>query len=315
MEKLYNQKISIIIPTFNREHKILNAVDSVLRQDYKNWELIVVDDGSTDNTRNKIFPYLSDLRIKYFYQSNRGVASARNVGILKATGIYVVFLDSDDEFLNDKLRTQLFFHKKFNNPFSISNSIETRDGIKFKKGYESNTNFLINKKLFIKNKIPCGAGFMMCDRELISHMLFDENLKALEDTELVMRYLGLYDLTYICKPLIKRSKSIQDDRLSSNNLLKINAYNYLINKIDKSMAGFNKNEIESELKHCHTQVAIFYLLSGNFVMGRFNLKKAYILGGFDFKLCLLYLISLNKILFKIAFIVASFFWKFRIINI
>lgn len=88
-------KYSIIVPTYNRENYISKCIDSVLNQTYDNFELIIVDDGSTDNTENIIKKY-NDNRLKYFKNDNHGIAYSRNYGIDKASGDYLFFLDSDD---------------------------------------------------------------------------------------------------------------------------------------------------------------------------------------------------------------------------
>jgi glycosyltransferase involved in cell wall biosynthesis len=89
---------SIIIPTYNRAHIIGKAIDSVLSQTFTDFELIIVDDGSTDNTQN-VVTSIGDNRIQYFKQENKGVCAARNTGIKIATSEYITFLDTDDEVL------------------------------------------------------------------------------------------------------------------------------------------------------------------------------------------------------------------------
>lgn len=89
--------VSIIIPTYNRAHLITRAINSVLNQSIKEWELIIVDDGSTDNTSEIIKPFLSDERIKYIQKENTGAAHSRNVGVENSTFEWISFLDSDDE--------------------------------------------------------------------------------------------------------------------------------------------------------------------------------------------------------------------------
>jgi len=91
--------ISIIIPTFNRAYSLPDAIQSVLEQSAESWELIIVDDGSTDDTRQVISRFLSDERIKYYFQKNAGVSAARNKGVELSRGDYLIFLDSDDRFL------------------------------------------------------------------------------------------------------------------------------------------------------------------------------------------------------------------------
>ncbi len=97
--------VSVIIPTYNRALYVTKAIDSVLAQTYKDYEIIVVDDGSTDNTKNVLEPYLG--RINYMYQENAGVSAARNTGIKSAKGQWIAFLDSDDEWLPEKLACHL----------------------------------------------------------------------------------------------------------------------------------------------------------------------------------------------------------------
>ena len=89
--------ISVITPTYNRADLVQNTIKSIQAQTYTDWELIVVDDGSTDATDQAIRPYLADKRIRYVYKTNSGQAASLNVGVGHAKGEFVVFLDSDDE--------------------------------------------------------------------------------------------------------------------------------------------------------------------------------------------------------------------------
>ena len=97
--------VSVIIPTYNRAMRCKTAVESVLSQTHENVEVIVIDDGSRDNTREVICGM--DGRVRYIYQSNAGVSAARNRGLEEATGDYIAFLDSDDSWLPWKLEAQL----------------------------------------------------------------------------------------------------------------------------------------------------------------------------------------------------------------
>lgn len=89
--------VSVIIPVYNRAHYIKECLDSVLSQTYKDYEIIVVDDGSTDNVKEVLLPNMQQIR--YIYKENGGAASARNVGIMHAKGDYIAWLDSDDRWL------------------------------------------------------------------------------------------------------------------------------------------------------------------------------------------------------------------------
>jgi glycosyltransferase involved in cell wall biosynthesis len=98
-------KVSVIIPTYNREGSLTRAIESVLEQTYRNFELIVIDDGSTDDTSRIIKKYKK--KIRYFSQLHSGVSSARNLGLEKSEGAWVAFLDSDDYWLPQKLTRQM----------------------------------------------------------------------------------------------------------------------------------------------------------------------------------------------------------------
>jgi len=99
--------VSVIIPTYNREKYVVEAIESVLAQTYQNFEIIIVDDGSTDGTEKILEPYRD--RVVYIYQENQGPSVARNTGIRRATGQFIAFLDSDDLWLPEKLEVQVAY--------------------------------------------------------------------------------------------------------------------------------------------------------------------------------------------------------------
>ena len=97
--------VSIVIPTYNYGHFIRETIDSILRQTYGNYEIVIIDDGSTDNTKEVLSPYLE--RVNYFYQENRGLSAARNQGTRLAKGELILFLDADDFLLPHMLQEQV----------------------------------------------------------------------------------------------------------------------------------------------------------------------------------------------------------------
>jgi len=101
--------VSIIMPIYNSSKWISDSIKSVVNQSFDNWELIIVNDGSTDNSVEIIQQYLNDKRIKLFHQKNLGPANARNIGISNCNGEFLAFLDSDDIWLHEKLQIQLQF--------------------------------------------------------------------------------------------------------------------------------------------------------------------------------------------------------------
>lgn len=141
------KKISIIIPTYNRANLLPIAIRSVVDQTYQNWELIIVDDGSIDNTKEVVTAF-SEPRIKYYYQKNAGVASAMNTGFQNANGDYFAWLDSDNYYNTDTFQKVI---ETFEKDSSIETSIdvvygnvELTDGKKIVKTFKPRP--LINYK-------------------------------------------------------------------------------------------------------------------------------------------------------------------------
>ena len=103
-----NPLISVMMPTYNNGKYIKQAIESIYAQNYNNMEIIVVDDGSTDNTREILNQYKD---VKYFYIEHKGISVARNMALEKSKGEYIAFLDSDDYWLPNKLNTQMQYFK------------------------------------------------------------------------------------------------------------------------------------------------------------------------------------------------------------
>ena len=116
-----NILVSIILPTYNRSEFIGKAIESVLAQTHGNWECVIVDDGSTDNT-DEVLAVYGDPRFVCLRQENQGVSGARNTGLAACKGDVVALLDSDDEWLPTKLETQLSYMR--NNGYEISQTEE-----------------------------------------------------------------------------------------------------------------------------------------------------------------------------------------------
>ena len=120
-----NELVSIIMPSYNTAKFISETIESVLAQTYTNWELIIVDDCSTDDTDAVVRPYLADGRIRYIKnEKNSGAAVSRNRALREAKGKWIAFLDSDDLWLPEKLEKQIAFMEQNNCRFSYTNYIE-----------------------------------------------------------------------------------------------------------------------------------------------------------------------------------------------
>ena len=117
-----NDKVSVIMPSYNTAEYIGESIDSVLAQTYTNWELIIVDDCSTDDTDDVVASYLVDERIRYLKnEQNSGAAVSRNRALREATGRWIAFLDSDDVWLPEKLEKQIAFMEENDYTFSYTN--------------------------------------------------------------------------------------------------------------------------------------------------------------------------------------------------
>lgn len=193
--------VSVIIPTFNRGWILQEAIDSVLAQDYVNFELIVVDDGSTDNTAEILSGYRD--RITVLAQRNQGVSAARNRGIQAAAGELIAFLDSDDLWLPPKLSRQVeFFNDRRDALICQTEEIWIRNGIRVnpKIRHQKPSGMIFNRSLELCLVSPSAV---IIRRRLFDHVgFFDENLPACEDYDLWLRVSCRYPVYLIDTPLI-----------------------------------------------------------------------------------------------------------------
>lgn len=123
-------KVSIVIPIFNSEMVVMEAVDSCINQTYENIEIIVIDDGSTDGSRLLLNEYILGGQIKYYYQENKERSAARNFGLDVASGDYINFLDSDDVLYRNKIEKEVFFLERNKDFFATYSAVEYVDSKK-----------------------------------------------------------------------------------------------------------------------------------------------------------------------------------------
>lgn len=195
--------VSIIMPAYNAERTILESIESVLRQTYRNWELIVVNDGSKDSTSAVVLA-ISDERVRLIEQENAGVANARNNGINNSTGEYIAFLDSDDLWVEEKLERQIGTieggkHKMcFAKTWCFSeNSNQTSDCF-----VNVSLDFDDRNKILIYDFIPILTVLLAKDvLDEVGH--FDETLRGVEDWDLWIRVLQKYEAIYLDEFLTK----------------------------------------------------------------------------------------------------------------
>jgi len=206
-------QVSVIIPTYNRGWVIKEAIDSVLAQDYTEFELIVVDDGSTDHTSDVLDSYRND--IKVLSQKNKGVSAARNRGIAEASGKFIAFLDSDDLWLSQKLSVQIeFFNQTPDALICQTEEVWIRNGLRVnpRKRHKKPSGMIFKPSLELCLVSPSAV---MIQRNLIDRVgEFDENLPACEDYDLWLRISCRFPVHLIDAPLIIK-RGGHDDQLSS----------------------------------------------------------------------------------------------------
>lgn len=193
--------ISIVIPTFNRCRLLKRALTSVYKQTYSEYEIIVIDDGSTDGTAEMVQKWFPDVR--YFYQSNKGVSASRNKGLEMAIGGWIAFLDSDDEWLPQKLEKQIELLKSTPD-YKICHTEEIwiRDGIRVNqmKKHMKTGGWIFPQCLPLCAMSPSSILIHCSVFEDVGN--FDITLPACEDYDLWLRITAKYPVRYIEEPQI-----------------------------------------------------------------------------------------------------------------
>jgi len=287
--------VSVIIPTYNRAQLCKSAVESALSQTHGNVEVLVIDDGSTDNTREVISGI--DNRVKYLYQANAGVSAARNTGLMAATGDYVAFLDSDDAWLPWKLEAQLSVFKSFPDAGMVWTNMKAVDenGAVLHesflelmyggyKDFDRETHFRENRLLsdvwdecpsvFADKKCYTGNIFSRMFLGSLVHTstvllrrdrqqkvgLFDVSLIKLgEDYDYHFRTCRVGDVAYLDAPSILYRIGADDQLTAQENTIYIARSNLVT--LNKALSE-NKNEIDLPLQMIRSRMAWSYAWVG-----------------------------------------------------
>ena len=229
--------VSVIIQTYNRSEMLTEALESVFSQTFKDFEVFVIDDGSTDNTF-KVVNKIRDVRLFYIFIKNSGVSAARNVGIKLTRGQYIALLDSDDIWLPEKLEKHVNFMKK--NPdcmISQTEEIWIRNGkrVNPKKKHAKGQGDIFEKSLQLCVISPSAV---MLKKELFEETgLFDESFPVCEDYDLWLRVTKNHNVLLLDEKLtIKRGG--HEDQLSNSgwgfDIYRIKAIEKIINMNDLS---------------------------------------------------------------------------------
>lgn len=188
---------SIIVPTYNRGHLLRQTLESALKLDYSNYEIIVVDDGSTDNTEEVMQTFVNE-KVHYFKKKNEERAAARNFGISKAHGEYVCFLDSDDFLYPHHLKTAQEYIEQHQQPevFHLNYDFVDEHKKVIREGQIFEEPDSINKIIIIGNCLSCNGVFLRKDIAFAYPFNTDRDLSASEDYELWLRLASRFIIGY-----------------------------------------------------------------------------------------------------------------------
>ena len=285
--------VSVIIPTYNRAHLIGRAIQSVLNQTYQDFEIIVVDDGSSDNTE-EVIKKIHDNRIYYYkHEKNKGGAAARNTGINLAKGEYIAFQDSDDEWLPEKLSQQINIIKSLPVDVGMIYTDMWRIDTSGKKFYwkspgNNKKNNIINCKVF-DDVMGIGLVTTIIKKECFEKAgIFDEEFKRFIDLELFLRLSKFYKFYHIKSPMVKYYDVGEGISHDVNSL--VDAYELIFKKYDQNKI-FNKRSLSRHLYSLGN-----YLCQKNeIIIGRKYFFKAIKKNPFNLKAYLAFIISFSGI--------------------
>jgi glycosyltransferase involved in cell wall biosynthesis len=264
-----NPLVSVILPTFNREKTIGNSIKSVLNQTYTNFELIIVDDASEDDTE-RIVNSIQDQRIRYIkHKKNKGGGAARNTGIKIARGEFIAFQDSDDQWERTKLELQINTFKQVGDEIGVvytaflrhkDNTVEyiPREEITEKEGYIHSRllhgNFITTQTAVVRRECFLKAG------------MFDERLPRLQDWELWLRISKYYQFKLIDQPLV--NVYYTENSISSNTFAYIKALTIILRKHRKE---FEKRKIVKT--HLSSMASCAFLVGDIYHNMQYIIKK------------------------------------------
>ena len=274
-------KFSIIIPCYNAEEYIKRCLDSIISQTYKNLEIIIVNDGSTDNSLKIIREYQKFYKnIKCINQTNLGVAVARNVGIRHASGNKFIFVDADD-YINSELLWHLnaAFEKKDTNIIRYNACLMVNDVKRTDKYFLPSFDVIDGKsalKLFVNNNITYGPLWLYCyDTDFFRHnnFTFIKN-KLHEDFYnifILSKALSIQGIEYIGYNYVKNSKSITSEKSETSEIKRAQDVLYVYDYVVKILEDSFKNCME-DFDYIYDDITLFLNVALKYLHGK-NKKK------------------------------------------
>jgi len=257
------EKVSIIIPAYNKDELTVRTVKSVLDQSYPNIEIIVVDDGSTDRTKELLSVFGN--RIRYIYKQNGGACGARNLGIRESSGQYVGFLDCDDLYMEKKVEQGIGFlreHPQYGYVHTDAYFIDRQDNIvgQYRNNKAKRFQGWISQRLILGNFV-CNSTVLVRRFCLEKAGFFDEEIFTPADWDMWMRLAEIQKAGYIDQPLTKYR--VTDNYILNKLTLAKKEEEYVVEKFfrrNSRWRGPLQKKAESNL---HLRFAQCYLLKDN----------------------------------------------------
>jgi len=291
--------LSVVIATYNRAPLLKVAIDSVLSQTYQDYELIVADDGSSDDTAALVASYAERgitgaQRIRYFYQENQGKSVALNNAVAQARGEWVAFLDSDDYWLAEKIERQFSAIEHFqgrcgacftDGQFVNNPHMDTTAFRFYGRHYDEQIGMLSEpSRLFAETPAGVSIVTLLCRTELVSKAGgFDPKLRFTEDYDFIFRLSLVTDFCFVNAPLVIIDRSAAENRHSGASAVwdKIDfrlqceqrRYEKWMDLADKNHVNL-KGILKSQLRKVHSGWANFYLANGQYDLAQEEISKA-----------------------------------------
>lgn len=197
--------VDVIIPTFNRAYILPRSIESVLNQSYRHFMLHIVDDGSSDETLSVLEKYRKHPQVEIYHQENKGVSSARNLAGLSSKSPWISFLDSDDEWMPNKLEVQMKYLQEHPEcSFLHSEELWIRNGVRVnpKQKHQKNNDNIFERSLEFCLISP--STVIMKKELFLKHQGFNEHFTVCEDYDLWLKILVKNDIGFIATPLIEK---------------------------------------------------------------------------------------------------------------
>jgi glycosyltransferase involved in cell wall biosynthesis len=266
--------VSVIVPVYNRENYIDGTIKSILEQSYQSIEIIVINDGSSDNSllilKQLVEQYPN--KIVIIDQKNQGQTIARNNGIRQAKGEFIAFLDSDDLWLKDKLQKQLPLFK--NNVGLVYSGIYTIDAMNHILNQELCDKEIkgdIYHQLLIKNRMT--GGTVIVKKMVLDQVgLFDETLNAAENWDLWLRISKHSLVDYVNEPLMKYR--VHAGNMSKDALLMLSVTQRILSKYLEKSTDIPQEIYQQAYAHLYYRTGVYYFSQFQYQEARLNLHKA-----------------------------------------